>query len=268
MRGITEWDTPQGLHVVRLHYTADPEKRKPEWKDKAMLGMPQADWKAEYEIDFDVVLGRAYFPEFRSDFHVASGPIQPIANYPIGGGWDFGLTPATVHVQLSPKGQILVLHPESQSWDAGIKRHGGVVQKVRELFFPGFFFKDYGDPAGGSRAQTDEKTCFEILATEYSIHVAPGPVTQPERDDPFRDLLTRTTSRGEPMFLVDPRCKWLISALSGGYCHKQVMERYLDEPEKNEYSHIVDALLYVVARLLKRPERRVKPKNRRRSGQL
>lgn len=269
MQGIQEWDTKEGIHVLRVHYTADPEKRSKEWKENQKAGMREADWNQEYEIDFDVPIGKPFYPEFRAEFHVAEKEITPNQSQPVGGGWDFGLTPATVHVQVSPKGQIVVLHPEIQSWDAGVLRHGSVVQSARKVFFPECKqYFDYGDPAGSSRVQTDERTCFRLLSDEYQIHVLPGPVNRPEREEPFRDLLTRTTPQGQPMFIIDPRCHWLIAALNGGYCHKQVGDLYIDEPDKNEYSHIVDALLYVVARILKKPEKRKKPKNRRLSGQL
>lgn len=51
------------------------------------------------------------------------------------------------------------------------------------------------------------------------------------------------------MLVVDPACSWLIAAFTGGYHRKQIGERILDEPDKNEYSHIMDCMAYVAARI-------------------
>ncbi len=250
MKGLTEYDTPQGVHVLRVHYTADPEKCSEEWKNEQKKGMTQAAWEQEYEINFHVPKGKAYYPEFRLDFHVAQTPLSPIEGRPIFRGWDFGLTPCTVFAQTTAFGQAMILYPELQSWDSGIQRHGELVRSESQTWFSGYKFIDYGDPAGTQRAQTDEKTCFQVLSG-LGITVLPGPVSQTEREEPMRQMLTRLTPDGHPMFLVDPRCTWLIGALTGGYCRRQTSDgRILDDPEKNDYSHIVDALCYIVAKLM------------------
>lgn len=247
MEGLQEWNTPQGIHVLRVHYTADPEKRSAEWRDREMAGSSPRDWEQEMEINFEVPLGKPFYPEFRESFHVAAAPLSPLQGRPILRGWDFGLSPATAFLQSTPKGQIMVLYPELQSWDTGITRHGQLVANESAAFFPGFSFSDYGDPAGAQKAQTDERTCFDLLRSSFGFHLQPGPVARAAREEPMRDVLTSMTAEGEPCFLVDPRCDWARSALRGGYCRKMVGERMLDEPEKNEYSHFVDALVYVVA---------------------
>ena len=50
---------------------------------------------------------------------------------------------------------------------------------------------------------------------------------------------------------IDPRERFLIDAFKGGYRKKKIAnkELYLDEPEKNEYSHLMNALEYLVSRL-------------------
>lgn len=266
MRGINEYKTRDGVHVLRVHYTADPNKigeceedcyacslrdRCTEWRAIASKGMTKAAWEQEMEINATVFRGKAWYPEFRYDFHVAREPIKHIVGKPIIRGWDYGLTPATVFIQISAKGQMLLLHPELQSTDCGILNHGKIVQMESINYFNGCEFSDYGDPAGNQRAQTDEKTANGILKEEYGIEVKPGPVAFEARDNAIRKLLTTTTPDGQPMLLVDPRNKWLIASFTGGYHRKEVAGRYLDVPEKNEYSHIMDATGYPAAELLK-----------------
>ena len=49
------------------------------------------------------------------------------------------------------------------------------------------------------------------------------------------------------MLLIDPRLTWLIAALAGGYHRHEVAGRFLDDPEKDDYSHIVDCLGYLAS---------------------
>lgn len=247
MQGITEYKTDQGVHVLRIHYTADPEKCNEAWKKEQQKGMTYAAWEREYEINFDVFDGKAWYPEFRYDVHVSKEHLKPISGRMMIRGWDYGLTPATVFTQITAKGQLLVLYPELQSVECGILNHGKVVQAESASQYAGYDFSDYGDPAGNQRAQTDEKTANQILQAEYGITVLPGPVSFEARDNAIRKQLTTTTPDGQPMMLVDPRCKWLIGAFTGGYHRKEVAGRYLEQPDKNEYSHIIDAFGYVAS---------------------
>ena len=247
MPGVTEYDTPDGFHVLRVHYTADPAKATEEWKKREQIGTTVADWEQEFEINFNVPKGKPWYPEFRYDCHVAKSHLLSIPSRPIIRGWDYGLTPATVFCQTTTKGQALVLFPELQSWESGILAHGRIVQSESRTYFPGYQFADYGDPAGSQRAQTDEKSCVQVLREEYGITVMPGPVASVQRDTPIRKALTTTTADGQPMLLIDPRCTWLIAAMVGGYQRKEVAGRITDDLADNEYTHIVDALGYVLS---------------------
>ncbi len=55
-----------------------------------------------------VGFGRLVFPEFNPDFH-AVDRLEAIQGEHILIGWDFGLTPACTVVQISPRGQLLIL---------------------------------------------------------------------------------------------------------------------------------------------------------------
>jgi len=54
---------------------------------------------------------------------------------------------------------------------------------------------------------------------------------------------------GRSGFLIDRRCPSLIKGFEGGYQYKRMEvsgERYADKPDKNMYSHIHDALQYLM----------------------
>ena len=54
---------------------------------------------------------------------------------------------------------------------------------------------------------------------------------------------------GKPAFLIDKRCATLIKGFDSGYSYRRMMvsgERFDDKPDKNMYSHIHDALQYLM----------------------
>lgn len=257
MEGITEYKTSQGVHILRCHFTADPDKRSPEFEAEARRGMSEQDFEREYNINFNAPRGKPWYPEFNYQLHVAKSPIIPIPGRPICRSWDYGLTPAVTFGQVSPKGQLLILHPELQSVDCGITAHGKIVKSESQVWFPGFSFSDVGDPAGNSRSQTDESSCNDILRDEYGINVQAGEVTFTKRDEALRKLLTTLTPDGQPMILIDPRCEqYVIGGFRGGYQRKEVGGVYTDEPDKNMFSHIIDTIQYMACFIFGMTERK------------
>ena len=54
---------------------------------------------------------------------------------------------------------------------------------------------------------------------------------------------------GKPRFLISPKAKMIRKGLQGGFCYRRLQlsgEKYTDEPDKNEYSHPVEALEYAL----------------------
>lgn len=250
MEGVNEFKTPQGVHVLRVHYTADPDKRSEEWKEEQRRGMTAAAWEREMEINFHVYPGKPWYPEFRYDFHVAKEPIQPIAGRPLFRGWDYGQTfnPAVVYCQTTVFGQLMLLYPELNGFGSGLHPFARMVVSESGTYYPGFSFTDYGDPAGNNRSPNDEKSATDILRSDYGINVLPGPVAFGTRSESIRKLLTTTTPEGQPMLLIDPRCTFMIGGFTGGYRRKQMASgQLLEEPDKNEYSHPMDAFGYVAS---------------------
>lgn len=188
--------------------------------------------------------GKPVYPEYRDNLHC--GPTEYNKKLPIRRGWDFGLTPACTFSQLHANGRWVVLD-ELCADDMGITRFGDAVLR-HSAQFEGATFLDAGDPAGEQRAQTDERTCFEILAAK-GMKLRPGPQSVVLRLESVRKQLSGLID-GEPAFLVDPRCKLLRKGFQGKYRYRRLhiaADRYTDEPEKNEYSHPHDALQYSIA---------------------
>lgn len=75
MKGISRRTTKLGFNVLRLHYTADPDKDPAtpagkRWLDEAKKGMSDARWRQEHEIDYGALGGTLVFPGFDESIHV------------------------------------------------------------------------------------------------------------------------------------------------------------------------------------------------------
>jgi hypothetical protein len=190
---------------------------------------------------------KAVFTEYSDAIHQKE--IEPIPERPIRRGWDFGLTPACSFSQILPNGRFLVFN-EMCSESMGIERFADEVLNHCARSFKGpVEFEDYGDPAGDARAQTDERTCFEILRGK-GVDIEAGEVTLAKRLEAVRYPMTRLID-GEPAFILHRRCKNLRKGFLGAYHYRRMAtnsERYTTEPEKNEASHIMDALEYDMSR--------------------
>lgn len=108
--GLTNRVTSSGIPVVRLHYSADPEKRPgtpigDKWLEQAIMGYPGGTasprWRKEQEIDYGALSGTKLFPEWER--WSTNGAILIAGFDPTGqrlyGSYDHGWrNPATYHV--------------------------------------------------------------------------------------------------------------------------------------------------------------------------
>lgn len=191
--------------------------------------------------------GMPIYKYFRTDYHMAPFPITFSANgvRPVIIGMDLGLTPAAVIGQQDPRGRALILD-ELVSFDMGIQRF--CRQMLKPLIYERFASSPVlvvTDPAGVQRAQTDERSAIDIIKAE-GLKVIPARTNSvTARISAVDDFLMRQVD-GDPGFLVDPRCRRLKAAMMGGYRYKL---KQPDTIEKNEHSHIAEALQYLMLHL-------------------
>lgn len=211
--------------------------KSPEWVNVYIHG--------QYGFVMD---GKPVYPEYKDRVHCQE--VEPVPGPVVYRGWDFGLTPACVFSQILPDGRWLVFD-EIVSDNMGIERFSDqVLLHCGRSFSPKTSFEDIGDPAGGQRSPTDEKTCFQIMQTK-GIEIEGGEQNPGLRQEAVRKPLNTLLS-GEPQFILHPRCKTLRKGFQGGYHFRRMntaADRWVDKPEKNEYSHPHDALQYVATRL-------------------
>ena len=189
--------------------------------------------------------GKPVYEMFRRDVHVAKSDVAIMKETPIYVGIDFGLTPACVFGQ-RVRGRWLIID-ELVAEDMGILRFSDLMKQKMAEYLPRNFIV-FGDPAGDHRAQTDESTPFQILRGR-GISARPAP----SNDVMLRlESVNVTLSRmvdGESGILIDPKCINIIKGFDGGYNYRRMQvsgERYEEKPNKNRFSHIHDALQYML----------------------
>ncbi len=251
-KGYEFWKQPGGLKEERGQYVPNPDAENvgnlPGGHEYYLRQVPgkNREWIKRYLLGNYATItdGRPVYPEYNDDIHCRE--VEPDPNLPLLIGLDYGLTPAAVLCQISPRGQFRVLE-DLCSQDMGIRQFSVDVLKPHlAQHYPKYQIIAVGDPAGARRADTDEKTCFQILAEE-GLAAVPALTNEPvARREAVAKFLTRLID-GQPGMVVTPKATNIRKGFNGAYCYKRIQvggERFRDVPEKNKYSHPHDALQY------------------------
>lgn len=99
--------------------------------------------------------------------------------------------------------------------DMGAVRFAELLAAEMQRVFPGFEFELWGDPAGEGRAQTDERTPFDILRAQ-GLHVRAAPSNDLTlRRETVAAALTRIVD-GEPGLILSPTMTVTRKGMNGG----------------------------------------------------
>jgi hypothetical protein len=190
--------------------------------------------------------GTAVFREsFNRGFHVVRD-LQPVSGHPIIIGQDFGRDPCSVICQLDHRGRLLVLQ-EVAAEDIGLEAH--ITRALRPaLMDPRYLGKAIamvGDPSGVSKSSIYEETTFDTLK-RMGFMAFPAPTNDIDPRLRAVEAFLEAQRDGGPAILFDEdRCPTLIQAMNGGYRFAKTRAgQRKPKPDKNEYSHISDALQY------------------------
>lgn len=191
--------------------------------------------------------GKPVYPEYSDKIHCAEDDLEINRASPIFLGWDFGLTPACIVGQITPKGQLVILE-EFIGEDMGVRQFADeIVKPALMTKYSGLRIISRGDPAGVSRSQSNERTCYQELL-EVGIASEPADTNDfiPRRES-VAFFLNRLAG-GDPGFVLSPNCRTLRKGFLGGYRYERLKvagERYRDRPVKDRFSHPHDALQYL-----------------------
>lgn len=204
------------------------------------------------EIDADLMNrvlilqpGRPVFPMFTRDVHIAKAPLVPVEGTTIDVGLDFGRQPAAVMMQQTG-GRWLVLR-ELVGTNMAAVEFAPLLKRKLAGWYPGFQFRFWGDPSGdSSRSEVDDQTAFGIFEQNgMLVRKADNAGRRGIRLETMTAMLGRMVN-GQPAIIYDPvNCPTLTTGMSGGYSYRRKKisgaPTYEDEPNKNQFSHPVDA---------------------------
>ena len=242
-----EWLT-QNPETLKL--PVDSEERKAQGRKyyERFIRSNSPDWckryvHAEYGDDPS---GSAVFREsFKLNYHVTE-EVTPVSSYPLVMGLDFGRDPCAIICQPDHKGRLLVLE-EIIAEDIGLELQlqRAIKPTLMQERYVGRSVIIVGDPAGNQRSTLYEETSFDLIK-RHGLIAYPAPTNDINKRINAIESWMLAARDGGPALVIDKeRCPTLIRALSGGYRYARTrsgQRRAL--PDKNEYSHIVDAFQY------------------------
>ena len=217
------------------------------------------DWiRGYYQGDFGPIFdGKPVIPEFNRDVHV-SEDVQILPDVPLIGGFDIGggtLNSAAVIAQKHPRGPYLIhdeVNPDGEG--IGLADFSAEMSQILAHRFPNVGNKVryfWGDPAGRQRDALYAVTVFDHLMS-MGLPVMEAPSNDPRlRIEAIKSPMGRLMDEGKPGILIHPRCKNLIKGLQGAWSYRRLQvssasEKFRDIPDKNQYSHVCDALGYML----------------------
>jgi len=110
MKGLYGYQNTKGMFLIALHYTADEEKRSPEYQIEARRGYTNINfYRQENELDFSLQPGEGvYAKEFDAELHMLEKNYRVNQFMPIYRGWDFGYNGQAVSFfQHNNRGQLV-----------------------------------------------------------------------------------------------------------------------------------------------------------------
>jgi hypothetical protein len=167
MKGLKVWRNPyNNFFVMRLHRSADPQKRSDEWVQKTKKGLAHADFLREYELVWEALDGRpVYADEWSPEFHSSRTSLAWTPTLTVCRGWDFGLYPACIFAQLLPHSRLMILR-EAVGIDIDTERFIYEIARLSNEWFPGGRYIEFIDPTGRNRVGTDGRTYTKLLAAK------------------------------------------------------------------------------------------------------
>lgn len=236
-----------GVTVLRVHYSADPEKATPEWLAQQKIGYPEDKWQREMEMNAHAGLGTAIFgPVFDPARHVAL--IEPIREWPMRHAWDFGqVAPAHVWFQRTPTNGVRI-YAARVGHDVLLRAFAESMLAFEINVWGDLFHnrRDYCDPSGNT-AKDDGMKSVEILQS-FGWRPRWRGSRRQEGEDAIETLL-----RTHGQFVIDPRwCPELIEAFRFRYRRD---EKTGEPVREHPFIDLMDALRYGIIGT-KTPERR------------
>lgn len=199
--------------------------------------------------------GRPVYKDYNDNEHCTQKDFKPLKGVPVVIGVDLGLTPAATFTQQQYDGTVVVFD-EIVTDDCSIQEFGeDLLWPTIQTKYPWIMdnFKVVVDPAAQQRAMTDARSSYTLLK-QMGFPVRLARTNNPrERISAVIDFLRR---KGK--FKLLSKCINLRKGFITEYKYQPINKHadglYKDKPEKNEYSHVHDALQYAMLEYFHKPK--------------
>jgi len=197
-----------------------------------------------------VIEGKPVHPEYIDSIHCTDELIEPDKRYPLIIGIDFGRTPAAVITQHIEELGRRVIIDELTSTDMSAAIFGPELKRYLDSHYAGMPVEVWCDPSGGAQSQATEDTPIRIIRAA-GIPAKPCSSNNPDlRRAAISNPATRICMDGKPGLQVSPKAKMVRKGLMGGFAYRRLKiagtARHTDQPDKNQYSHPVEAAEYAL----------------------
>jgi hypothetical protein len=262
--GINFWRQPGG----RTPEAENLENLPPGYYERLLIGFNDNERRRFVDNEFGAVNnGQPVYPEFNDGFHVAED-LAPIAGLRINLGLDGGMTPAAIFFQESDDGQIRVLDElvmMAANDNSTLAKLGptNFARECRAFFdkrYPRYLVGEiWGDPAAFDGGDDEDLAWMQRFGREFGKKVRKAPVAgnrlTPRLEAVRRCLTVNVGSK--PGLVISSRCRHLRRGFNNGYV--LIRKKFTngsgltkDEPLKNDFSHVHDALQYGVVGVRRR----------------
>lgn len=247
-----EIDKPDGWELFHQPSGLSPQAENIEnlpdnYYQNMMSGMDELSVRCHVHGEYGFMRsGQPVFPQFKHSLHV-DNKNTPASPGTIVCGIDVGRSPGAIFLQEQPDGQTIVLSEITGNDIAAvtladmIKIHVSKNYHLNEIEY-------YADPSFTAMSQTRDESVSDVLFNAGLMVYGASTNSIDVRLETVRGMLQQLVM-GKPALIINQQCEILIEALIGGYHYKEEAlggGRFKDKPEKNQYSHVADALQYAL----------------------
>lgn len=194
--------------------------------------------------------GKPVYPEYSQKIHYIDHAelSPPSRSIPLICSGDNGRWSGYLVAQKDTLGRI-VIYDELLSDDVNLTDFSQIIKDHLLQNYPGHEIETWIDPfAANQRGQVSDMTMFKV----YNNAGLNPRVSQTRSVDTMVEAVKKKLGLiivGQPAILISSKCVNLIRGLNGGYQYERVNisgERYKDKPDKGKFSHICNALEYLI----------------------
>lgn len=192
-----------------------------------------------------VMDGKPVHPEYNDSVHSVPN-IDYLPNQVIVLGFDFGRTPACAIMQQIDGTWFVIDEFVTKNMSASVFAPNLLIYLNQN--YPGCSFRGHGDPAGAYPGEQVEHSSIEILQA-HGIPCEPCETQDTvQRRAAIDTPLTALGMNARPRLLFCKKAKVIRKGMAGKFCFRRLQvagdEKYMDVPDKNDWSHPVEAVEY------------------------